>query len=146
MQKLVYVFFLILISVKGYGQTNPKDSLQIQTVVDTLKTTTKDSLQLSTNSKEKKRQNLLDKILKEDEDPEKAKVEDYLIISHRNDTTYVDTTLTIQKDYKYNYLRRDNFGLMPFTNIGQTYNSLTYNFNTTNLLPSLPISFCEQAP
>jgi hypothetical protein len=140
MQKLVYVFFLILISVKGYGQTNPKDSLQIQTVVDTLKTTTKDSLQLSTNSKEKKRQNLLDKILKEDEDPEKAKVEDYLIISHRNDTTYVDTTLTIQKDYKYNYLRRDNFGLMPFTNIGQTYNSLTYNFNTTNLLPSFGAS------
>jgi hypothetical protein len=65
-----------------------------------------------------------------------AKIEDYLIISHLNDTTYVDTTLTIQKEYKFNYLRRDNFGLMPFSNIGQTYNTLTYNFQNTLLRPS----------
>ncbi|WP_298237971.1 putative porin [uncultured Algibacter sp.] len=66
----------------------------------------------------------------------KAKIEDYLIISHKNDTTYVDTTLTIQKEYKYNYLRRDNFGLMPFSNLGQTYNTLTYNFQNTLLRPN----------
>lgn len=67
---------------------------------------------------------------------EKAKIQDYLIISHKNDTTHVDTTLTIQKDYKFNYLRKDNFGLMPFSNLGQTYNSLTYNFENTSLMPS----------
>ena len=65
----------------------------------------------------------------------KAKIEDYLIISHENDTTFVDTTLTIQKEYKFNYLRKDNFGLMPFSNLGQTYNSLTYNFENTSLMP-----------
>lgn len=65
-----------------------------------------------------------------------AKIEDYLIISHRNDTTHVDTTLTIQKEYRFNYLRKDNFGLMPFSNIGQTYNSLTYQFENTSLMPS----------
>ncbi|GAA4955981.1 putative porin [Algibacter agarivorans] len=65
----------------------------------------------------------------------KAKIEDYLIISHANDTTYVDTTLSIQKDYKFNYLRKDNFGLMPFSNLGQTYNSLTYSFENTSLMP-----------
>lgn len=64
-----------------------------------------------------------------------AKIEDYLIISHLNDTTYIDTTLTIQKEYKFNYLRRDNFGLMPFSNIGQTYNSLTSDFQNTSLMP-----------
>ncbi|WP_242202528.1 putative porin [Aestuariivivens insulae] len=64
-----------------------------------------------------------------------AKIEDYLIISHLNDTTYVDTTLTIQKEYKFNYLRRDNFGLMPFANLGQTYNSLTQNFQSIDLMP-----------
>ena len=37
---------------------------------------------------------------------EVAKITDYLIISSENDTTYVDTTLTIKKDYKYNYLRK----------------------------------------
>jgi hypothetical protein len=65
-----------------------------------------------------------------------TKIEDYLIISHLNDTTYVDTTLTIQKEYKFNYLRKDNFGLMPFSNLGQTYNSLTYQFANTSLMPS----------
>ncbi|WP_308993803.1 putative porin [Mariniflexile litorale] len=64
------------------------------------------------------------------------KITDYLIISYANDTTYVDTTLSIKKEYKFNYLRKDNFGLMPFSNMGQTYNSLTYNFQNTNLMPS----------
>lgn len=67
---------------------------------------------------------------------DKAKIEDYLIISYENDTTYVDTTLHIKKEYKFNYLRKDNFGLMPFSNLGQTYNSLTYNFQNTSLMPS----------
>ncbi|WP_299549480.1 putative porin [Seonamhaeicola sp.] len=66
---------------------------------------------------------------------EKANIEDYLIISVENDTTYVDTTLTIQKEYKFNYIRKDNFGLMPFANLGQTYNSLTYDFQSTDLMP-----------
>ncbi|MFI1744183.1 putative porin [Thalassobellus sediminis] len=65
-----------------------------------------------------------------------AKIEDYLIISHTNDTTFVDTTLSIQKEYKFNYLRKDNFGLMPFSNLGQTYNSLTHDFQETSLMPS----------
>lgn len=64
-----------------------------------------------------------------------AKIEDYLIISHERDTTYLDTSLTIQKEYKFNYLRKDNFGLMPFSNLGQTYNSLTYNFENTSSMP-----------
>ncbi|WP_298556763.1 putative porin [uncultured Algibacter sp.] len=64
-----------------------------------------------------------------------AKIKDYLIISHKRDTTYLDTTLTIQKEYKFNYLRKDNFGLIPFSNLGQTYNSLTRNFANTTSMP-----------
>ncbi len=135
MQKLAYVLFFIIIHFHGFGQDKPEETAPLQTQ-DALKTQPKDSLVIPATPKAQKKASLLDKILKEDEDPEKAKIEAYLIISHENDTTYVDTTLTIQKDYKYNYLRRDNFGLIPFANIGQTYNSLTYNFNTTNVLPS----------
>ena len=36
----------------------------------------------------------------------KAKIEDYKIISISHDTTYLDTTLSVKKDYKFNYLRR----------------------------------------
>lgn len=64
-----------------------------------------------------------------------AKIEDYLIIGNNRDTTYVDTTLSIRKDYKFNYLRKDNFGLVPFSNIGQTYNTLIHDFKNNRSLP-----------
>ncbi|NQY06775.1 MAG: hypothetical protein HRT68_11460, partial [Flavobacteriaceae bacterium] len=65
----------------------------------------------------------------------KTKITDYKIISSENDTTYVDTTLTVQKLYKYNYLRKDYFELLPFANTGQTYNSLGYDLEEKSLLP-----------
>lgn len=68
-------------------------------------------------------------------DGEKPPIDLYKIISAARDTTFVDTTLSIQKAYKYNYLRKDNFELLPFSNVGQTYNSLGYDFESTHLLP-----------
>ncbi len=47
----------------------------------------------------------------------------------------VDTTLTIYKDYKFNFLRRDDFELLSFANVGHTYNKLGYNFNDEFKLP-----------
>ena len=66
---------------------------------------------------------------------DKPPIDLYEIISVDRDTTYVDTTLSMQKEYKFNYLRRDNFELLPFSNVGQTYNSLAYDFNRINLKP-----------
>ncbi|HSQ46168.1 MAG TPA: putative porin, partial [Lutibacter sp.] len=66
-----------------------------------------------------------------------TKYTDYKIISINNDTTLVDTTLTIAKDYKFNYIRKDNFELLPFANQGQTYNKLGYNFNDNSLFPTI---------
>ncbi len=62
---------------------------------------------------------------------------DYKVISHKGDTTYIDTTLTIHKDYKFNYLRRDNFELMPFHNQGQTFNNLGYDYSKVSLFPNM---------
>ena len=41
-----------------------------------------------------------------------AKIEDYTIINQRNDSLKVDASLTIDKYYKLNYLRADNFELI----------------------------------
>lgn len=59
----------------------------------------------------------------------KTKYTDYKIFSHKGDTTYIDTTLTILKEYKFNYLRKDNFDLLEFHNQGQTFNNLGYSFD-----------------
>ncbi len=67
----------------------------------------------------------------------KTKYTDYKIFSHKRDTSYIDTTLTIQKDYKFNYLRTDNFELLAFHNQGQTFNNLGYDFSNLKLLPDI---------
>ena len=67
----------------------------------------------------------------------KTKYTDYKIISHNRDTTYIDTTLTIQKDYKFNYLRTDNFELLGFHNQGQTFTNLGYDFSNLKLFPDI---------
>ena len=64
-----------------------------------------------------------------------AKIQDYKIISRDYDTIYLDTTLSISKEYKFNYLRRDYFNLLPFNNMGQTFNSLSENFFRTAIKP-----------
>ena len=64
-----------------------------------------------------------------------ARIEQYKIVSFKNDTTFVDTTLSIKKDYKFNYLREDNFNLIQFSNVGQTYNTLSEDFSNTETSP-----------
>ena len=62
-----------------------------------------------------------------------ASIKQYLIFKNHSDTTYVDTSLTIKKFYRFNFLRNDNFEKLKFSNLGQTYNSLTSNFQNSSL-------------
>ena len=64
-----------------------------------------------------------------------ASISDYIIYDKTGNVSNIDTSLTIQKEYKFNYLRKDIFNLMPFANMGQTYNTLNYEFNQSNTLP-----------
>ena len=75
------------------------------------------------------------KISKSNNLKSKTAIEDYKIISVTTDTTFVDTTLSIKKEYKYNYLRKDNFNLLQFANTGQTYNTLSFNNFSQQILP-----------
>jgi hypothetical protein len=64
-----------------------------------------------------------------------ASIDMYLQYNTEMDTAVVDTTVSIKKDYKFNYLQKDNFGLMPFANMGQTYNTLTFNTSQNTSVP-----------
>lgn len=64
-----------------------------------------------------------------------ATIDLYKVITIDNDTTYIDTSLTIQKEYSHNYLRKDIFGLLPFSNDGQTYNTLQYSLTDFSPYP-----------
>ena len=66
-----------------------------------------------------------------------AAINQYRIISLQKDTTYVDTTLSIKSLYHYNYLRKDTFGLLPFSNEGQTYMVLNASVNKYSSFPQM---------
>jgi hypothetical protein len=70
----------------------------------------------------------------------KAAYDQYRIITLQKDTTYVDTSLTIKKEYEYNYLRKDIFGLLPFANEGQTYTVLDYGMKNFTSFPEIGFS------
>ena len=64
-------------------------------------------------------------------------IANYKIITAQRDTVILDTTLTIYKEYRYNYLKQDNFELMPFANVGQPYNRLGADLAQSGLYPRL---------
>ncbi|MDN3493798.1 putative porin [Winogradskyella bathintestinalis] len=64
-----------------------------------------------------------------------ATIDMYLKFKNSLDSLQVDTTLAIRKDYKFNYLQKDNFGLMPFSNIGQSYNKLSFDASENKIKP-----------
>ncbi|MBT8237733.1 MAG: putative porin [Croceitalea sp.] len=64
-------------------------------------------------------------------------IADYKTITFNRDTLAVDTSLTIRKEYKYNYLRRDDFELISFSNIGQSFNALGRDFENRTLYPKI---------
>ena len=124
MVKKVFLLLLFLVPIAFQAQISDKPPLSKKKELIDQRTSERDTSKFSSrstpNSKAKK--------------PEIV-ITDYKIISSRNDSTFVDTTLTIQKEYKFNYLRKDNFNLISFSNLGQTYNTLSQDFESTRIIP-----------
>ena len=68
---------------------------------------------------------------------EEVTIEDYKIYYSDGTVKHVDTTLTINKDYHFNYLRKDYFELLPFANSGETFNKLGYDFQDQKIIPDI---------
>lgn len=90
------------------------------------------------NSEKYSRKSISERISDTLGSPEQKKVatlDMYRFISLDRDTTYIDTSQTIQKEYAHNYLRKDTFGLLAFPNEGQTYNTLFYGLTPNSPYP-----------
>lgn len=118
MQKSVFVLFFLLLTTFSFAQIISGDGRRVnldQYNKDSTNFNDEQSIKLSA----------------------KTTYKDYKVISYRNDTTYIDTTLTRYKDHKFNYIRKDNFELLPFHNQGQTFTNLAYSFDKASLYPSI---------
>ena len=119
MRNIINIFFLVFIFKIGNSQElqRPPNRIQDIEIDDNLQNS---SIRDSIMSKFGDRSTKLNK------NPD-AKIQDYLIITRYHDTIIVDTSLTIEKYHKINYLRRDNFDLIPFSNTGVAYNTLSFS-------------------
>lgn len=129
MKQLIFFFLGLIVFIGNAQETThrpeaKKDSLPLQRLdtlikqpIDSIKVLSKaDSLKLMVKKMAAKEAVKIDTV--------RISIENYQIITHRRDTTHLDTTLTIQKEYAYNFLRRDDFELMPMANMGQVYTHL----------------------
>ena len=99
----------------------------------------KDSLKLvekkSSKKKKKKKKKKLDTLLFNIKPIDSISVYDYKIMYLNEIEKSVDTSLTIFKDYVFNFLREDYFELLPLPNMGEGFNKLGYNFHDDKITP-----------
>ena len=64
-------------------------------------------------------------------------VSDYKIMSLDGTEKSVDTTLSIENEYSFNFLRKDYFEYLPLPNMGEGFNKMGYNFHDEPLTPKM---------
>ena len=110
---LVLAFFLAPISIIAQSEENNKKDKILER-------------ELKTKPQEKKKDSI-----KQDS----ITINDYKIFYEDGSYISIDTSLSIKKDYKFNFLRKDNFELLSFANVGHTFNKLSYSFTENSNLP-----------
>ena len=113
------LFFIILLPICTFSQVRSKQRLQNNTTVQGDDNTPRERERINTSATP-------DTV---------ATIDMYKVITIDRDTTFIDTSLTIKHEYRNNYLRKDNFGLLPFANDGQTFNTLDFGLTEFNPFP-----------
>jgi hypothetical protein len=125
-----------------------KDSLGILPKFDSLSKSldtlniNKDSLVLNNKKslkKKKKKKKKLSQQLFEVKSMDSVTIYDYKIMYMDEIKKSVDTSLTIFKDYHFNFLREDYFELLPLPNMGEGFNRLGYNFHNDKITPDFGV-------
>ena len=117
---------------------SPLEKDSIQTLPAVKKNTTLDSLRLS----EKKKKLPPKKLKKKGYIPyiksmDEVSVSDYKIMSLDGTEKTVDTTLSIENEYSFNFLRKDYFEYLTLPNMGEGFNKMGYNFHDKPLTPQM---------
>lgn len=66
-----------------------------------------------------------------------ATIDQYKIVTLEHDTIYADTSLTIKSAYRQNHLRKDLFGFLEFSNIGQPLSTMQYSLTSFSPYPEI---------
>lgn len=68
---------------------------------------------------------------------EEITISDYKILYLDETEKSVDTSLSLEGEYSFNFLRKDYFELLPLPNMGEGFNKLGYDFHQQPLIPQM---------
>ena len=68
---------------------------------------------------------------------EEVTVEDYKLMFLDGSEKIVDTSLSLEREYTFNFLRKDYFEYLTFPNMGEAFNKLGYNFHDQPFTPQM---------
>ena len=68
---------------------------------------------------------------------EQVTVSDYKIMFMDGTEKRVDTSLSLEGEYTFNFLRKDYFEYLTFPNMGEAFNKLGYDFHEQQLTPQM---------
>ena len=64
-------------------------------------------------------------------------INDYKIMFMDGSEKEVDTSLSIEGEYSFNFLRKDYFELLTFPNMGEAFNKMGYDFHKQPFTPQM---------
>ncbi len=68
---------------------------------------------------------------------DKVGIYDYKIMFMDGSVKEVDTSLSIEGEYSFNFLRKDYFELLTFPNMGEAFNKMGYDFHKQPFTPQM---------
>ena len=68
---------------------------------------------------------------------DEVSIKDYKIMYLDGSEKDVDTSLSIEGEYTFNFLRKDYFEYLTFPNMGEAFNKMGYNFHEHPLTPQM---------
>ena len=68
---------------------------------------------------------------------DEVSIKDYKLLFLDGSEMTVDTSLSLEREYSFNFLRKDYFELLTFPNMGEAFNKLGYNFHDQPFTPQM---------
>ena len=68
---------------------------------------------------------------------EEITISDYKILYLDDTEKSVDTSLSLEGEYSFNFLRKDYFEFLPLPNMGEGFNRLGYDFHEQSFTPQM---------
>ena len=68
---------------------------------------------------------------------DEVSIKDYKLLFLDGSEMTVDTSLSLEREYTFNFLRKDYFEFLTFPNMGEAFNKLGYNFHDQPFTPQM---------